>query len=835
MPYAEVAVNSPFAQRMAFSYGIPDSLSLQVGQPVWVPFGAKLLQGIVLELTDYPGVEDTRDIAGIIDPSPLLSPDRIAVARWISSYYLSSLFESVALMLPPGFERRVITYISKPQDLPELPSSLNPDEKQIVEYVWQKGEVNLRELGKNWGQRLVKKKLSFLVNQRLVVKTYRIEKIKIKPRMVSCIRLKAGIDQAEKILAGLGSRSAKQAGLLRYLIDNPGGAVAVSQLKRLVDYSPQSVKALAAKDLIEVQKVRSERDPLAASNINLSFPLTLTPAQQEAFKAISDSLHRKSEIRNSKTETPNPEFEKGLNDEKITAKAEVFLLYGVTGSGKTEVYLQALKEAIALGKKGVVLVPEIAMTPQIIERFVSRFPGRVAVLHSELSLGEQFDEWWRIKAGEFDVVIGPRSAIFAPQPDLGLIIIDEEHEWTYKQADNSPRYHTREVASKLAELSGATVVLGSATPDVESYFRALNGHYSLLRLPERVTRGEATPLPEVEVTDLRRELKEGNLSIFSRTLANSIKEALQNKQQVILFLNRRGTASFVECRNCGYVICCKRCEIPLSYHFKEQILLCHQCNYRTEVPQICPRCHSNRIKYIGAGTEKLEQETALAFPEARLLRWDSDVTRGHSHMHQEIFSRFKSGQADILLGTQMIAKGLDLPGVTLVGVVNADVALNLPDFRAGERTFQLLSQVAGRAGRGAAAGKVIIQTYSPEHYAVQAAAKHDFVTFYEKEISYRRELNNPPFSRLACLVFAHSSENRCREETEKMKQVLLNEKNARGAGDVGLVGPAPAFMHKLRGRYRWQIILRASNPSAFLTEIDFPKGWSIDIDPVGIT
>jgi primosomal protein N' (replication factor Y) len=480
-----------------------------------------------------------------------------------------------------------------------------------------------------------------------------------------------------------------------------------------------------------------------------------------------------------------------------------------------------------------VLVPEIAMTPQIIERFVSRFPGRVAVLHSQLSLGEQFDEWWRIRQGEFDVVIGPRSALFAPQPDLGLIILDEEHEWTYKQADASPRYHTREAARKLAELSGATLVLGSATPDVESYFRSQNGTYRLLELNERITTGIVSPMPDVEIVDLRDELKAGNLSLFSRSLHSAIETALKNREQIILFLNRRGGATFVECRHCGYVIRCQRCEVPLSYHFTEESLICHQCNYHTAVPRACPRCRSHKIKYLGVGTEKLEQETATVFPQARILRWDSDSVQGQQH--QVIFDEFKKGEADILIGTQMVAKGLDLPGVTLVGVISADVALNLPDFRAGERTFQLLSQVAGRAGRGVAGGKVIIQTYSPEHYAVRAAAAHDYRAFYQKEIAYRGELRYPPFSRLARLVFTHTNDQYCREEAERMRKGLLAEIESRGLAGYSLIGPAPAFIHRLRGRFRWQLILRAGDPAILLKDVRFPTGWILDIDPVGTT
>ncbi|HEX7474874.1 MAG TPA: primosomal protein N', partial [Dehalococcoidales bacterium] len=652
-----------------------------------------------------------------------------------------------------------------------------------------------------------------LLNRKLIIRRYELEKVKVKPRLVRYLRLKAGLEEDKLALNAISTRSPGQAVLLQFLIDNPGPHT-LAEIRRNFVVSTQTVKALATKGLIELSDIRIDRDPLLGRTINLSFPLTLTPAQQGVFQPIRDSIRRG---------TP------------VGVQPAVFLLNGVTGSGKTEIYIQACEEAVKLGKKGIVLVPEIAMTPQITERFVSRFPGRVAVLHSELSLGEQFDEWWRIKKREFDVVIGPRSALFSPQPDLGLIIIDEEHEWTYKQQDNSPRYHARQAALKLAELSGAVVVLGSATPDVESYFKALNGEYHLLELPERVTPAEGSPLPAVEVVDLKTELKAGNLSLFSRSLSQEIGTALARSEQVLLFLNRRGSASIVECRNCGFVVRCKRCEIPLSYHFTGDTLICHQCNYHTAVPQVCPRCHSNKIKFLGAGTEKLEQETASAFPAARLLRWDSDVVQGRKHGHQEIFEKFQARQADILIGTQMIAKGLDLPWVTLVGVVSADIALNLPDFRSGERAFQLLSQVAGRAGRGPAGGKVIVQTYSPEHYAIRAAAKHDYPAFYREELSYRRELNYPPYIRLARLTFVQTNDTRCREEAERMKKVLIQSRDSKGLAAVSFIGPAPAFIHRLRGRFRWQLTVRSPDPSTFLADIEFPRGWQIDIDPVGIS
>jgi primosomal protein N' (replication factor Y) len=377
------------------------------------------------------------------------------------------------------------------------------------------------------------------------------------------------------------------------------------------------------------------------------------------------------------------------------------------------------------------------------------------------------------------------------------------------------------------------VILGSATPDVETYFYAERGDYQLLRLPERVTPSEGSPLPRVEVVDLKDELKSGNRGIFSRSLSQSVSGALERKEQVILFLNRRGAASFIQCRNCGFVLRCKRCDVALTYHPAEGKLVCHQCNQRTPVPQACPRCMSRQLKYLGAGTQKLEQEATYSFRQARLLRWDSDATT-QKNAHQEILDRFRSHQADILIGTQMVAKGLDLPQVTLVGVIDADTGLNLPDFRAGERTYQLLAQVAGRAGRGPSGGRVVIQTYSPEHYAIQAAANHDYTLLYNTEISYRRQLHYPPFSQLARMVYAHSNDAICQREAEKMKRAIETERDSKGIADLSLIGPAPAFIHRQRGRFRWQLILRGSGLSAFLSSIAIPRGWSVDIDPVGL-
>ncbi len=809
MEYAEVSVNSPIAQRRTFSYAIPSGLNITAGQAVWVPFGEKILQGIVLELSSCPAVEETRNIIDVIEPRPLLIPSQAALVRWISEYYLAPLFDSVALMLPPGFERKPITFISTTSSVEHDLSLLSPVQKQVFGFVQRRGSLSLKELEKSLGKRKAQALVSQMVGRGFFTRRYELEAVKISPKKVTCLQLNIAADEALEAAARLRkNRASRQADLLEFLARQPAPVPRAEAGKKTgCDSSAASI--LARKNLVSVRQVEVKREPISYRGIIPSSPPELTAAQKSAFAAISNALHG------------------------TKSHPHVFLLHGVTGSGKTEVYLQALAEAVKLGKRGIVLIPEIALTPQTIERFASRFPHRVAVMHSKLSPGEQFDEWHRIRNGEFDVVIGPRSAIFAPQPDLGLIVIDEEHEWTYKQQDQTPRYHARDAAIKLAELTGAVVILGSATPDVETFYQTQRGSYQLLRLPERVVPQDGAQLPQVEIVDLRNELKAGNRSIFSRSLARATTKAVSGGEQVILFLNRRGGTTFIQCRHCGFVMRCRRCEVTLTHHFSGDVLICHQCNYKTPVPRACPRCLSRQMKFLGIGTQRLEQEASAAFPGARLLRWDSDITQ-RKGSHEELLTRFRSRQADILIGTQMVAKGLDIPSVTLVGVVSADTSLNLPDFRAGERTFQLLSQVSGRAGRGVLGGKVIIQTFSPEHYAIQAAAKHDYASFYEREIDYRRQLHNPPFTRLALLTYLHTNDARCQREAERMRDRLAEERDARGISGLSLIGPAPAFIHRLRGRFRWNLVLRGGGLSAFLSRISFPAGWTVDIDPVSL-
>jgi primosomal protein N' (replication factor Y) len=780
-----------------------------------VPFGSRVIQGIVLQLSDEPAVEETKEIAGIVTDFPLLSPIQIKLAQWISEHYFAPLFDALALMLPPGFERRAITcfQLTAPDlirgqvDLP-----LTPEQRQTLHIIREKKKIGLPELEEAIGKRKARQITDQLLDRQLITKTLELEKEKIKPKTLPYIKLIAGREEIEVARARLdNSRAYKQAELLDFLTGQTQ-PISIGELKKRLNCSPATIKALESRHLVSVERLRVRRDPLSHLSFTTSPPPVLTSSQQTAWESIQDVI---------------------VGEARQSGSPPVFLLFGVTGSGKTEIYLRALAQVIAAGKRGICLIPEIALTQQTVERFANRFPGRVAVLHSGLSLGEQFDEWQWIMEGNCDVVIGPRSALFAPLPSLGLIIIDEEHEWTYKQEDKSPRYHARDVAIRLAQLSDAVVILGSATPDIGSFHKAQQGEYQLVELKERITPRGYSPLPEVSIVDLKEELKAGNTSLFSRSLLAAMKETLAQGEQIVLFLNRRGTATFVRCRNCGFVFRCPRCSIALTYHSVEKRLICHRCRYSIPVPQSCPRCSRRNLRFLGIGTQRVEEEIRHFFPEARLLRWDRDViTRRYAH--EELLKNFREHKADVLIGTQMIAKGLDLPQVTLAGIISADTGLNFPDFRSSERTFQLLCQVAGRAGRGVKAGKVIIQTYSPDNYTIEAAARHDYLGFYDKEIDYRRRYNYPPFSQLVRLVYSHTNEELCHREVERVYFLILDEKTRGDMIDFSVIGPVPAFAFRARGRYRWQLFLRGPDSTRMLSRFTLPRGWTIDVDPVGM-
>ncbi|MBC6937063.1 MAG: primosomal protein N' [Chloroflexi bacterium] len=537
-----------------------------------------------------------------------------------------------------------------------------------------------------------------------------------------------------------------------------------------------------------------------------------------------------------------------------------FLLHGVTGSGKTEIYLRAIELTLAMGRQAIFLVPEIALTAQTVRRVAARFPGQVAVVHSGLSDGERYDTWRRAREGLFSVVVGARSALFTPLPDVGLVILDEEHDSSYKQSPPipPPYYHARAVAEAMMRQNDGVLILGSATPDLESVYRAGRGDLQLLTLPTRIighrvrvleqseragvvsryypirdSDALAIDLPPVTVVDMREELKAGNTSIFSRELQTGLLETLDRREQAILFINRRGAATYVFCRDCGYVALCPRCDTPLTYHRQDEALRCHLCGYQGPQPQTCPQCGSARIKYFGAGTQQVESALRDFLPGARVVRWDAD-TASSPAMHEAYLQRFIERQADVMVGTQMVAKGLDLPLVTLVGVVSADMGLNLPDFRAAERTFQVLTQVAGRAGRGLLGGRVVLQTYQPDHYVIRAASRHNFAGFYEQEMAYRREMAYPPFRRLARILFRHANEGKARAEAERAADYLRHRIEKMRLTGTELIGPAPCFFDKVNNDARWHLLIRAANPTLPLQGMDIARGWYVDIDPVDV-
>ncbi len=608
--------------------------------------------------------------------------------------------------------------------------------------------------------------------------------------------------------------------------------------------TPAQLKKLAQEKIIEIEEVEIQRNPLLGRIIPATRPLTLTEDQQVALNEIvgrgKDAGRGQAPPLQDK-DHEIPEYSRGaplrspwwiVGDESLVSGVSgdrhiaPILLHGVTGSGKTEVYLQALAAVIAQGKRGIVLVPEIALTAQAILRFVGRFPDRVAVIHSELTDGERYDEWRRIRSGKVDVVIGSRSALFSPLPDPGIVILDEEHEPAYKQNQSRPTYHARDAAIFLGQSLNIPVVLGSATPSVESYYHAERGDYHLVELHHRI----GADLPPVEVIDLRNELHAGNTSIFSRRLQSELEQVLQKGQQAILYLNRRGAASCVLCRECGFVAMCDHCDMPLTYHSTERILLCHYCNGQNRLLHVCPQCNSSSIRYFGLGTEKVEDTITRHFPSARLLRWDRDTAK-HRRTHEQLLDRFANREADILVGTQMIAKGLDLPGVTLVGVVSADIALTLPDYAASERAFTLLTQVAGRAGRGEEAGKVIIQTFNPQHFCIEAAAQHNYHEFYAAEIEARRRYGYPPFRQFVKFTYSHEVRRRAQNEALLLRETLDKWIDRLGLPQTDVVGPAPAVLERIRGKYRWQMIARGPDLHPLLRVIDTP-GWEVDIDPV---
>jgi primosomal protein N' (replication factor Y) len=898
---AEIALraNDQRGESLVLSYRVPKDLRglIREGQLVWAPLRRRKVQGVVLSLGTAPPANELREVAGLGDPAAAITRAGVALARWVAESYRAPLYEALSLLLPPGVGQEAqltwrATQAGFTADLGALPER----ERAILYYLRRHGETSERDLRHELrgSDAELREAYGFLAERGLLSPGAALSSPRARPRMERLAQLTIAPSEVDTILTGL-QRAPRQQAALKWMVERgraqseeprtenreprtvaaqhttraesvePGlepsasdteswSALPVAEIYRGAQVNLAVLRQLEARGLLALNSREVRRDPLSGEGVPPDSPPALTQAQRDAYEQIATSLDTVTS-RHSDMVTEHNDIQVTRSPGHPVTLARVFLLHGVTGSGKTEVYLRSIARALRLGKQALVLVPEIALTVQLVRRFAARFPGQLAVLHSGLSLGERYDEWRRLRRGEARLAIGSRSAVFAPLPELGLIIVDEEHELTYKH-DGSPRYHARDAAIKLGEICGALVILGSATPAVESYHAARQGRYQLLEMNERVGGGigsdgiqrhTALPLPPVRLVDMRREMQQGNRSLFSRPLQQALTTTLERKEQAILFLNRRGAASFVMCRDCGGVVRCPNCHAPLTVHEEEEQqagepehqLLCHSCRHRELIPAFCPQCLSPRIKAFGVGTQRVVEEIERLFPAARALRWDRDSVRGKG-AHSRMLDRFLRHDADVLVGTQMIAKGLDLPLVSLVGVVAADIGLSLPDFRSGERSFQLLTQVAGRAGRRSTGAQVIIQTYQPEHYALQAAQEHDYRAFYQQESAFRRQTGYPPYGRLVRFIYSGSSAAACERAAEQLAERIAELLLRWQLEGWNMIGPAPAYVERVRGRWRWHLLLRLPVETAppllnhALDALEPLYGWIVDVDPVHV-
>lgn len=831
--FADVAVRLPRVRQgvARYTYVVPPALrgSLSEGALVWVPFGRQRRQGLVLALYVEPPAGQAgplRPIDDLADPEVVVPPHLLALARWVHHYYRVALWEALELLLPPGVAQETLTtWRVTAAGLAAALGALPPAERGVLYFLRRNGETDEPTLyaALHGAPAELRRVCVALAERGLIQPGRATSRAAARPKHERVVQLLRGPEELTTLSATL-RHAPRQVAVLQTLAARAQAltdAQAPPEAAPLVpaqDLPLPVLRALAGRGWITIHLREALRNPLDGAVITPDVPPPLSPAQARALQPIVTALNE--------------------------GRQAVFLVHGVTGSGKTELYLRAIARALRLGRQALVLVPEIALTAQLVRRFAARFGEQVVVLHSGLSLGERYDTWRRLRRGAARVVVGSRSAVFAPLPELGLIVVDEEHEPSYKH-EEGVRYHARDVALELARLTGSVVILGSATPAVESYQRARDGLYTLLELRERVglardgVRTQRLPLPPVRIVDMRVELQQGNRSIFSRALQQALQQVLERRQQAILFLNRRGAAAFVMCRDCGHVIGCPRCSTPLTLHRidaangGDELLRCHTCRHRELPPALCPHCWSTRIRQFGIGTQRVVAEVEALWPGARVLRWDRDVT-ARKGAHDRLLQSFLDHEADVLVGTQMIAKGLDLPLVTLVGVVSADTGLHQPDFRAGERAFQLMAQVAGRAGRRELGGQVIIQSYTPDHYALQAAALHDYRAFFREEIAFRRAAHYPPFAQLVRFIRSGTRPETLRREAEALAERLAALIERLRLPDAALIGPAPAFMERVRGRYRWHLLLRAPSVHPLLEALGSLPGWTIDVDPVSL-
>ncbi|MGW7867239.1 primosomal protein N' [Staphylococcus xylosus] len=767
---AKVIVDIPSKSvDFTFDYIIPTRLQsmVQVGMRVIVPFGPRTIQGYVMQVMDKPDgnidIAKLKEIKEIQDIKPELTEELIQLTEWYNNYFVTKRISMLEVMLPSAIKAKY-TKVFSIVDADAVPEELKVKFYKDGQYPYKEAQYN-----DDLGQIVPLLKQGVVSEMTLLSQNVS----KKKQRAVSIIE---GFDY-DSVLNSL-EKSKKQYELYAYLLDERHHTVLLKDLEEM-GFSKSSIDTLMRKGFVEKYDAIVERDPFETRVFEQDQKQQLTDDQQEAYKSILESIQ--------------------------AHRQRTYLLHGVTGSGKTEVYLQTIEEVLKLGRQAMMLVPEIALTPQMVLRFKRRFGDEVAVLHSGLSKGERYDEWQKIRDGKASVSVGARSSVFAPFKNLGMIIIDEEHESSYKQEDY-PRYQARDIAQWRSQYHQCPLILGSATPSLETYARAEKGVYELLSLPNRVNQ---QALPEIEIVDMRTELSSGNRSMFSEQLRKAIQQRLDKKEQIVLFLNRRGYASFMLCRDCGHVPQCPNCDISLTYHKSTDQLKCHYCGHQEVPPNKCPNCESEHIRQVGTGTQRVEELLQEAFQEARIIRMDVDTT-SRKGAHEKLLDDFGAGKGDILLGTQMIAKGLDFPNITLVGVLNADTMLNLPDFRASERTYQLLTQVSGRAGRHEKEGEVIIQTYNPEHYAIKDVQANDYTAFFNKEMNYRKMGKYPPYFFLINFTIAHKEMKKVMEASKHIHKILLQHLT-----DKALVlGPSPAALSRINNEYRFQILVKYKSEPA---------------------
>ncbi|EGO5823603.1 primosomal protein N' [Enterococcus faecalis] len=768
---AKVIVDVPTMQTdQPFTYLVPENLNeqLAVGMRVEVPFGNgnRHVQGFVLAVEpvaatvlDEANVQ-LKELVAVLDLKPVLNTEMLALADYMKEKTFAFKITCLQTMLPSVMRADYQKYIYLTDELSE----------ELQDQLF----YGLEEI--SWDQaqeRGLLPQLMALRKQQKVDIRYEVT-TRNKVKMVRFIQAAKEFEQLEEIRLGLRKGAKKKEQLLYYLQRlGTEKVTAVKEMKEL-GFSTALLNEAAKNGWLTFIEKEAYRDPFANQTFEKTTALSLNAEQQVAVETILQSVQEQ--------------------------QSQTYLLEGITGSGKTEVYLQVIAEVLNQGKTAIMLVPEISLTPQMVQRFKSRFGEHVAVMHSGLSQGEKYDEWRKIERGEAEVVVGARSAIFAPIENIGVIIIDEEHEASYKQ-EETPRYHARDLAIWRSEYHHCPVVLGSATPSLESRARAQKNVYQRLRLTQRAN--QAATLPTIDVVDMRQEVENGNVSSFSMSLQEKLQERLEKNEQSVLLLNRRGYSSFVMCRDCGYVLPCPNCDISLTLHMDSKTMKCHYCGHEERIPYRCPNCGQDKIRYYGTGTQKVEEELQTLLPDSRILRMDVDTTR-RKGAHEKILRTFGEGQADILLGTQMIAKGLDFPNVTLVGVLNADTALNLPDFRSSERTFQLLTQVSGRAGRAEKPGEVIIQSFNPEHYAIQLAKAQDYEDFYTKEMYIRHRGDYPPYYFTVQITASHPEEN---EAAKQMFQIATKLKQGLSPQAI-LLGPTPNAIMRVNNRYFYQVIIK---------------------------